>query len=154
MRNDSSPSGCALGVIALLFLAGLLAVLGLIALRDLTDAQAGQTRAEAALEYERGRSTALMIQASGQARLDSALAAATISAAALPWGILGILGLLGLAVCGLVALAIALRPQIGPPPRIIERQIIMIPSPGQTRSQIWHSLSDTELFVIPDKRGQ
>ncbi len=149
MRSETAPGGgCIAGVVTLVFLAGLLAVFFVLAMGNLADARAGETRAQADLEYERGRSTALIIQAAGQARLDSALATAIISSSALPWGVLGILGLLGLAVCGLVALAILRRPQAGPPPtRIIERQIIMLPPPGQTRRELWQALAAGKITI-------
>ncbi len=102
MRNESPQIGCIIGPLLCLVLIGLVGVFLVVAFGDLVDSQAAQTRAAAALEYERGRSTALVIQANGQARIDAAQASAILSVAILPWGVLGVLGLLSLVIVSLV----------------------------------------------------
>lgn len=121
--NKPSPSVAILGglalIAAILFLAG----------------QYNQSAAER--ELAEGRARAMVIEAQGQARLDTATAAAVTSVAMLPWGVLAVLGLLGLATIALVALLVIHRPA----PHLIERQIIYLPSPGTPRRIAWQSVA-------------
>jgi hypothetical protein len=107
-----------------------------------------------AAQYElaRGRSQAIIIQAQGQARLDSAQAWAVTSAAALPWGALTILGVLGLGILALAAAIVVLT--LNRQPLLVERQLLYLPAPGQPRSEVWRALAagpEIEI-VIPNRQ--
>lgn len=126
-------------------------------LSELADNQAAETRARAALVYERGQAESTIIRAQAQARLDSAQASAITMSAALPWGVLGVLGLLGLA---LVALAIAIvvmsfNKAMQPPP-IVERQILLLPGPETQRRDVWRLMSNEQpepLYLRPGREA-
>ncbi len=145
MRREVPPSGCIIVFLFSLILAGAVVVAFVLALGNLADARAG-------LEYERGRSTALIIQANGQARLDAAQALAMVMVASLPWGVLGVLGLLALAIVAMVGFLAWTRVQADPggasPVRIIERQLILIPAPGCSRREVWKSVVSGDLLPI------
>ena len=88
-----------------------------------------QSRAD--LEYQKGQARALVIEAQGQSRLDSAQAVAVTSAAMMPW-----LVVFGVGAMFILAL-VYLRSQPQTPqqaqryqPMIIERQVLLLP-PGQ-----------------------
>ncbi len=143
MRNNEG-CGAIAGIIMALIFGATVIILAIFALADLADSRANQTHAQAALEFERGRSQAIVIQAQGQARLDAAQAAAISSAAMLPWGALAILGLLGLAVVALCVVIVARprpehRPE--PPARISERHVVYLPTPGQSRRETWQQVA-------------
>lgn len=123
-------SGCG-GVMAVLLLVAILAIVVLYGLDQLANSEAGRLNAEAnriyaqaRLEVEQARARAMVIEAQGQARLDSALASQVLMASALPWAVLVVLGLLGLGVLYLMA-----RRPVGP-------QIIYLAHPG------WQVLPD------------
>jgi len=102
-----------------LIILSICAVVGLFALDNLT-------RSSAELAYQQAAGRALIIEAQGQSRLDSAQALAVVSGATLPW-------LIVLCVSGavLVSVAIILRSPIGAPAQpaqIVERQIIFLPA--------------------------
>ncbi|GAB4423958.1 MAG: hypothetical protein Kow0031_02690 [Anaerolineae bacterium] len=115
-----------------------------------------------------GYEQAAIINAQGQARLDTALATATVTGvvgvAAL--GLIGLVGLLVLAgllihtsaavttaaITGVVALMQPGRPRV-----IIERQVLYLPRPGQKRRELWQQLSDVGEPVevmLPAAAGQ
>lgn len=84
------------------------------------------TQSQADLAYQEMRGRAVVIEAQGQARLDSAQASAVMSAAMLPWAVL--LCVAGVViVCGVVVL----RGNVGAPTQIIERHFYYLPAPGQ-----------------------
>ncbi len=142
-RGENAGCGAIAGIIMALILGATVIILAIFALANLADSRANQTHAQAALEFERGRAQAIVIQAQGQARLDAAQAAAISSAAMLPWGALAILGLLGLAVVALCMVIVARpkphRPE--PPTRIIERHVVYLPTPGQSRRETWQQVA-------------
>lgn len=113
-------------------------VFGLFALDSLT-------RSRAELEYQRAAGRAVVIEAQGQARLDSAQAAAITSAAMLPWLIVFVLSIL--ATVAIVYLlrqpASAGRPAPPVPPVIVERQVIFLPPPGEySRRELLQVISE------------
>jgi hypothetical protein len=95
---------------------------------------AGQS---ASYEAQRGISESMIVRANGQARLDSAQAAAVLMAAAVPWLVLGILGVMGL---GIIVLAVSIATRPSPGPALIERQIVYLPAPGQPRRETWAAI--------------
>jgi hypothetical protein len=123
------------------------------ALGRLADNESRRLNAEANLAYARGRARAVVIEAQGQARLDSAQASAVTLTAALPWGVLGVLGLLGLSLSALaMAMVVMSFLKSMQPPPVIERQVIMLPPPGPRR-QTWQTLTQVpdDYLVIPAK---
>jgi hypothetical protein len=118
---------------------------------SMADSAAKSTNAQANLTYARGQAEAMVIRAQAESRLQAAQAAAITSASLLPWGVLAILGLLGLAVVAL-CVVIVTRPPRQPAPYLIERQIVYLPAPGQSRREVWQALSDTarpDVLLIP-----
>ena len=116
-------------LIVVLVLLAVLVIGGGLTIGNLADRKTQQINAEAGLEYARGQARAAVIQAQGQARLDSAAATQAVMLAALPWGVLGILGLLGL---GLLALLIVILVRQPPHPFSSRPtpQIIYLAHPG------------------------
>ena len=92
------------------------------------------TRSRAELTYQQARARAMVIEAQGQARLDSAQAAALTTAAILPW-------LVGLGIIALVV-TVTLTRSTRHPARIerIETRIVFLTAP-QSRRQIWQLVS-------------
>ena len=90
-------------LIAILVLLVLLVVVIGVGLNWLIDGETRRIDAAARLAYEQGRARAMVIEAQGQARLDSAIASQVLLTSALPWGVLAILGLFGV---GLLVVAI------------------------------------------------
>lgn len=127
-----------------------IAVIGVFALDQMN-------RSAADLEYQRGQSRAVVIEAQGQARLDSAQAwaitsAATvqavsgISGATLPWLI--VLLSSGFIVMGTVYLN--KQPKRTPPPQIIVQPMMMIP---QAQAERWlMELKQNEKALIVRER--
>lgn len=100
----------------------------------------GQARAlviEARADYQER-----VAQANSQARINAAAANAVMMTAAVPWGVLSLLGCFGLGVVILGLALIVRRPMADPPPlRVIERQVVYLPAPGQRRGEVWQILS-------------
>lgn len=119
----------------------LLTALLVYALDDLANSETRRVNAQAQLVYAQGQAEAMVLRAQAESRLHAAQAAAITSASLLPWGVLAILGVLGLAVVALCAVIIVRRPQTAPP-MLIERQILYLPAPGQTRREVWQALSE------------
>ena len=104
------------------------------------DSAADYVRAEAAAE-------SMVIRAQSQA------AAITMLAAVL-WGVLLVLGVLGIGIVALAFAAVVNRPKIiQPPPQLIERRVMYLPTPGQSRREVWQAIADskTNVKVIPGK---
>ena len=102
-----------------------------------------------------GRAEAMVITAQGQSRLDSAQAGATLMSAALPLVGLALVGLYGiLGVAALIAMMVYFNAR-KQPPRIIERQVVLLPAPGLSRREVWRALSgdrtDVPLLVIDSR---
>ena len=114
--------------------------------------ETARIRAQAEADKER-------IIAQGEAAINRAEAAtmrtqaATVAMlAAVPWGVLACLGVLGLAAVALAFAAVVNRPTVvHTPPQIIERQIVLLPPPGQSRREMWRLLVDSQAEVIPAK---
>lgn len=100
---------------------------------------------------------AAMVREQSQARQD-------LLAAMLPYAAMTIVVVVLLVIAGLTIYAIAnrppaIRPQIiNPPPtttRIIERQIIMVLQPDQTRREFWRQLSQAaDIKLIGGRRDE
>lgn len=104
---------------------GLIIGLGLLAAVIWGLDNLAQSRAD--LVYQEARARAVIIEAQGQARLDSAQAAAITSAAALPW-------LIVFCTSGVVIICVVFllrQPVNNPPAQLIERHIYYLPAPGQ-----------------------
>jgi hypothetical protein len=124
-------------------LMGLVLVILLVSsLENLADSQTSRVQARTRLVYAQGQAEAMVVRAQAESRLHAAQAAAITSASLLPWGVLAILGLLGLAIVALCIVVVVRRPQAGPPV-LIERQIVYLPAPGQSRREVWQALSDS-----------
>lgn len=89
------------------------------------------TQSSADYEYQRAAGQALIIEAQGQARLDSAQATAITSAAMLPWLIV-----FCVSITGTVAIVFLLRqsPRQVDPPRIIVQPMMILP---QAQAEQW-----------------
>jgi hypothetical protein len=99
------------------------------------------TQSSADYEYQRAAGQALIIEAQGQARLDSAQATAITSAAMLPWLIV-----FCVSITGTVAIVFLLRqsPRQVDPPRIIVQPMMILP---QTAAEQW--LIESQREPIP-----
>lgn len=118
-------------------------------------------------EYARGQSRAMVIEAQGQNRLDTAqaqsietnaqaqsrLTAATaqtmIMAVLLPYAIVGGLGVLGIIVLFMVFYHLS-KPQSVPQ---IERQIVYVLQPGQTPRMFYTQLNREEIYLGRERDG-
>jgi len=89
---------------------------------------------------ERNYSEAAIVRAQAESRLTTATAGAITSVALLPWGVLGIVGVLGLAVTALAGSIV--HSTLMRNKHIIERQVIYLPAPGQSRAQVWAGVSN------------
>ncbi len=123
--------GCG-GVVAIFLIFVALAIAGLAVYSQFADSETNRLNAESRLVAEQARARSIILEAQGQARLDSALASQMLLSAALPWGVILVLGLLGLAVVVLVGY-LASRPSR---PGIQRPQVIYLAHPG------WLVLSD------------
>lgn len=104
------------------------------------------TQQSASYEYQRGQAQALVLQAQGQARLDSALAFGMLSNAALPWAVvLMVSG--GVITAGLHLMR---QPARGEPARIVERYIVALPEPQVERLAL--QLSDKIYLLSKSQR--
>jgi len=103
-----------------------------------TISQADRDRAAADLVIAEGQARAIVIQAQGQSRLDSAQAFTVTTSAVIPF--IAMLAIVGI-IAG-VMLAIVNR-QAAPaaPVHIIERQTVMVLQPGQSRRELWQMLA-------------
>jgi hypothetical protein len=99
------------------------------------------TQSSADYEYQRAAGQALIIEAQGQARLDSAQATAITSAAMLPWLIV-----FCVSITGTVAIVFLLRqsPRQVEPPRIIVQPMMILP---QAQAEQW--LIESQREPIP-----
>jgi hypothetical protein len=99
------------------------------------------TQSSADYEYQRAAGQALIIEAQGQARLDSAQATAITSAAMLPWLIV-----FCVSITGTVAIVFLLRqsPRQVDPPRIIVQPMMILP---QAQAEQW--LIEAQRELIP-----
>lgn len=151
MKNDAI--GCAiLTLIALALSAGLIFALGY------ANDRAAQK------ELARGQAESMILRAQGQARLDSAqamgtiiLAVAALVLSSLPLAVLAVLGILGLAVVALAFVMVRNRPLIiQTPPRLITREIVYLPAPGQSRHDVWRSLTEVggNRAALPDDQPE
>lgn len=129
----------------------LLTALLVYALDNLANSEARRVNAQAQLAYAQGQAEAMVLRAQAESRLHAAQAAAITSASLLPWGVLAILGVLGLAIVALCVVIVVRRPQTAPP-MLIERQIIYLPTPGQSRREVWQSVS--EISVLGERSPQ
>lgn len=143
---------------------GILLVIGLIggavwltnSIAAAKDAEAARINAQAHLVYQQGQARAMVIEAQGQARLDSAAAFSERTLSASNAFVISLAGLTGAAIPWLVTLAIVLvivmvvaaiirsEPVVieaRQQPRLIERQIILVLQPGQSRRQLYGLLS-------------
>jgi len=135
---------------------------------------AAQQAAQA--EYARGQAEAAIVRAQGQASLDRAEAAqiraeASVQqiealAMAVAVGLLStapLVVMLLVAVLGLGLMAVAItglrsRPRViyapAPPARIIERHVVYLPAPGQSRREVWKQLSKAPLDAIETREAR
>lgn len=99
------------------------------------------TQSSADYEYQRAAGQALIIEAQGQARLDSAQATAITSAAMLPWLIV-----FCVSITGTVAIVFLLRqsPRQVEPPRVIVQPMMILP---QAQAEQW--LIESQREPIP-----
>lgn len=95
-------------------------------------------QSQADLAYQQGQARAMVIEAQGQARLDSAQAFAITSGAAFPWLIVFCVS--ALATVAVVFLLRQPPAQLSPPLRIVERQIIFLPPAD--RRQMWQTVEN------------
>lgn len=91
--------------------------------------------------YAQGQARSMIIEAQSQARLDSAQANAVNLATMLPYVVLGVVVVFGSA--GLVLAVVILRQQPGGVTRIERIERVILLSPGQSRHQMWQTLSDS-----------
>jgi hypothetical protein len=126
----------------LLIVGLLLAALLVYGLDSLANSETRKVNAQASLAYAQGQAEAMVLRAQAESRLHAAQAAAITAASLLPWGVLAILGVLGLAVVALCMVIVTRRPQTAPT-LVVERQIVYLPAPGQSRREVWQSLSET-----------
>jgi hypothetical protein len=124
--------------IFILAIAGVFGIYGLDSL--------AQSRAD--LVYQRAAGQALIIEAQGQARLDSAQAFAVTSGAAFPWLIVFCIS--ALATVAVVFLLRQQPAQLSPPLRIVERQIIFLPAAD--RRQMWQTVGNHIELLKQEKR--
>ena len=104
-------------------------------------------QAQALVIQARADYTERVAQANSQARLNAAAANAVLMTAAFPWGVLSLLACFGL---GVVVLGLALvvhRPGQAPV-RIIERQVVYLPAPGQRRGEVWQVLGEGAVVEV------
>ncbi len=106
-----SDSGCG-GVVVLFFMFLAMSIVGLVVYSQFSDSETNRLNAQSRLVVEQARARAIILEAQGQARLDSAFASQMLSNAALPWGVIMVLGLLGLAVVALVGYLASRRPTV------------------------------------------
>ncbi len=125
-------------LVGLLF-AGVLAVLLVYGLDNLAQSQAD-------LAYQQGQARAMVIEAQGQARLDSAQATAITSAAMLPWVVLFCVSVVAI-VCVVFLLRQPPAGAVGP--RLIERQTVLLLQPGQSRRVLWQTLAEVDNEQLP-----
>lgn len=122
-------------------------------IRAAAEADAQRTRARAEADKER-------IIAQGEAAINRAeaatmrtQAAAVAMLAAVPWGVLACLGVLGVGVLALAFVAVVNRPAVvQSPPQIIERTVVYLPAPGQSRRDVWAAIAAQErpeVFTLP-----
>jgi hypothetical protein len=125
-----------------IFIIGLLLTIILVyTLDSLAGSEARKVNAQANLAYAQGQAEAMVLRAQAESRLHTAQAVAITSASLLPWSVLAILGLLGLAVVALCVVVVVRRPQAAPPV-LIERRIVYLPAPVQSRREVWQALGD------------
>lgn len=166
-ERGEAAAGYALigGVLVILLIIGVMGIASWLtdSLTDARNAEAAQTRAQADLVYQQGQAQALIIDAKaqaraivreaqaqaqaliiaaqGQSRLDSAQATSVTTSAMLP-----IFGLIAFGIVATVAIVFMNRsPASAPPPRIVERQVVVmpiLPRPGQSRQEIYRALED------------
>jgi hypothetical protein len=107
------------------------------------------TQSSADYEYQRAAGQALIIEAQGQARLDSAQATAITSAAMLPWLIV-----FCISVLATVAVVFLLRqpPVRAPlsPPLLVERHYFFLPQTN--RVETWRQIGETERLLDDSRR--
>ena len=89
-------------------------------------------------QAERAYAQAAIIRAQSAARLD-------LSAALMPYAIIGIVAVLAVIALALATIALVKlgQPQqLQQPPRLIERQMIVLIQPGQSRREVYKMLSN------------
>ncbi len=124
----SKNSGCGGGVVVIFLIFVALAIAGLAVYSVAVDSETSRLNAESRLVAEQARARSIILEAQGQARLDSALASQMLSSAALPWGVILVLGLLGLAVVVLVGYLASRASRPGPHQQV--PQVIYLAHPG------------------------
>lgn len=130
-----------------------LIILILFGCAQLNQTAANKTIALAEVTRARGEAQSLIIQAQGQARLDSAQATATTQAANLPYLALGIASIFGVCV---LALAVVLMHQNRVSIRQIERietRIIFLPT-ATSRRDLWRLVSDIQTEAISPRNRE
>lgn len=140
MRDNA---GAGIGFFVLFVALGGCVVL-LLLVSGIQDNETSRLRAAGEREMARGRAQALVLQAQGQARIDTAQAQAILGMAALPWGVLGLLGCFGfalslvaLSLIGVVGLKILSSPAV---PQIARHEVFFIVAPGMPRREVWQMM--------------
>ena len=110
-------------VVATVIIGGVIAVAVIFGLGELADS-------EAQLEEAKGRAQALVIEAQGQSRLDTAIAASVLSGAAIPWFAVVVVGAMFFGALIYLRSQPQQPQQAQYPPMIIERQVLLL-HPGQ-----------------------
>ncbi len=142
--NNAGP-GCFFGTFVIVGLI-VIAVFGLSQFEDL---QAQRYRAQADKALAEGKAQAMIINAQGQARLDTAQAQSLMMIAALPYlaAIVGtiILGMIFLSAIGVMVMIAKRKPEV----HRIETRVMYLPAPGAPRREVWSRLSSAQAEKQP-----
>lgn len=89
-------------------------------------------------QAERAYAQAAIIRAQSAARLD-------LSAALMPYAVIGIVALMAIVALTLATIALVKLGQPGQSPQLIERQMIILIQPGQTRREVYQMLGGSNV---------
>jgi len=128
-------------IVAVLIVGGIIAVAIIFGLDGLAQSQAS-------FVYQQGLARAVIIEAQGQSRLDSATAAAILSGALLPWMILFLISAFLIAAGMVITNRDNARRSAPPSKEITERTIYFLPGPE------WEIMSAREIQRAQRSRSE
>lgn len=124
-----------------------LAILVMLALSNLNESRANKYQSQATFERAKGESRAIILEAQGQSRLDSAQASAVNLGAMLPYMIIGIAAVF-VSLCLVVVVYLSRPNQHTIQPKVIERVIVFLPA--TSRREMFETINKQTIKYLKD----